>query len=185
MLEADGRLLAALLSYALGRSVGRPLLRRLLGRRFAWLTGAMEDGGISLLLAGRLIPIVPFALLGYAAGATHISLWRFAWTTVLGYLPLTIAVTYLGSQAQTFSASNPLVRRHAAGAAHRGARRPTARAEPSARVEARMTALLHASRRCCTRVGEASQWLSRELVSSSASIRCCTHWLDGPQSLRG
>ena len=104
-----GWLLAALLSYALGRSVGRPLLRRLLGRRFASLTGAMEGGGISLLLAGRLIPIVPFALLGYAAGATHISLWRFAWTTVLGYLPLTIAVTYLGSQAQTFSAANPLV----------------------------------------------------------------------------
>jgi uncharacterized membrane protein YdjX (TVP38/TMEM64 family) len=104
-----GWLLAALLSYALGRSVGRPLLQRLLGRRFAWLTAAMEGGGISLLLAGRLIPIVPFALLGYAAGATHISLWRFSWTTVLGYLPLTIAVTYLGSQALTFSAGNPLV----------------------------------------------------------------------------
>jgi uncharacterized membrane protein YdjX (TVP38/TMEM64 family) len=104
-----GWLLAALLTYALGRSVGRPLLQRLMGRRFAWLTAAMEGGGISLLLAGRLIPIVPFALLGYAAGATHISLWRFSWTTVLGYLPLTIAVAYLGSQAQTFSTGNPLV----------------------------------------------------------------------------
>jgi uncharacterized membrane protein YdjX (TVP38/TMEM64 family) len=104
-----GWLLAALLCYALGRSVGGPLLRRVLGRRFTWLTATMETGGTVLLLSGRLIPIVPFALIGYAAGATHISLWRFSWTTVLGYLPLTTAVVYLGSRAETLSLSNPLV----------------------------------------------------------------------------
>jgi uncharacterized membrane protein YdjX (TVP38/TMEM64 family) len=104
-----GWLLAALLSYALGRSVGRPLLQRVLGRRFAWLTATMEGGGITLLLSSRLIPVVPFALAGYAAGATHINLWRFSWTTVLGYLPLTTAVVYLGSRAQTLSTGNPLV----------------------------------------------------------------------------
>jgi uncharacterized membrane protein YdjX (TVP38/TMEM64 family) len=104
-----GWLLAALVSYALGRSVGRPLLQRVLGHRFAWLTGTMESGGNSLLLSSRLIPIVPFALVGYAAGATHISLWRFSWTTVVGYLPLTTAVVFLGSRAETLSVGNPLV----------------------------------------------------------------------------
>jgi uncharacterized membrane protein YdjX (TVP38/TMEM64 family) len=104
-----GWLLAALLSYALGRSVGRPLPVRLLGRRFDWLTTTIERGGPSLLLSGRLIPIVPFALVGYAAGATHTSVWRFSWTTVVGYLPLTAAVTYLGSRAQTLSTSDPLL----------------------------------------------------------------------------
>ncbi|HTX08318.1 MAG TPA: VTT domain-containing protein [Solirubrobacteraceae bacterium] len=104
-----GWLLAALLSYALGRSVGRPLLQRVLGHRFGWLTATMEGGGTTLLLSSRLIPIVPFALIGYAAGATHTNLWRFSWTTVLGYLPLTIAVVYLGSRAQTLSTGDPLV----------------------------------------------------------------------------
>ena len=104
-----GWLLSALLSYALGRSVGRPLLQRVLGRRFAWLTATVEAGGVTLLLSSRLIPIVPFALVGYAAGATQISLWRFSWTTVLGYLPLTTAVAYLGSRAQTLSTGDPLV----------------------------------------------------------------------------
>jgi uncharacterized membrane protein YdjX (TVP38/TMEM64 family) len=104
-----GWLLAALLSYALGRSVGRPVLRRVLGRRFACLTATMEHGGTSLLISGRLIPFVPFALIGCAAGATHISLWRFSWTTVVGYLPLTIAVVYLGSRAETLADGNPLV----------------------------------------------------------------------------
>jgi uncharacterized membrane protein YdjX (TVP38/TMEM64 family) len=104
-----GWLLSALLSYALGRSVGGPVLRRVLGHRFTWLTATMEGGGIALLLSGRLIPVVPFALIGYAAGATRTSLWRFSWTTVVGYLPLTIAVVYLGSRAQTLSTGNPLV----------------------------------------------------------------------------
>jgi uncharacterized membrane protein YdjX (TVP38/TMEM64 family) len=104
-----GWLLAALLTYALGRSVGRPVLQRLLGARFDWLTTTMERGGTSLLLGSRLIPVIPFALTGYAAGATRINLWRFCWTTVLGYLPLTIAVTYLGSRAQALSTSDPKV----------------------------------------------------------------------------
>ena len=104
-----GWLLAALLSYALGRSVGRPLLRSVLGARFVRLEQGMDRGGIALLLGGRLIPIVPFALLGYAAGATHVKLWRFSWTTVVGYLPLTIAIVYLGSRAQTLSTGDPLV----------------------------------------------------------------------------
>jgi uncharacterized membrane protein YdjX (TVP38/TMEM64 family) len=104
-----GWLLGALLSYALGASVGRLLLQSILGRRFTRLERGMERGGISLLLSARLIPIVPFALVGYAAGATRVGVWRFSWTTVVGYLPLTVAVTYLGSQAQTLSASNPLV----------------------------------------------------------------------------
>ncbi len=104
-----GWLLAALLSYALGASVGRPFLRSVLGRRFTRLERGIERGGISLLLSARLIPVVPFALVGYAAGATHVGLLRFAWTTVVGYIPLTTAVTYLGSRAQTLSASDPLV----------------------------------------------------------------------------
>jgi uncharacterized membrane protein YdjX (TVP38/TMEM64 family) len=104
-----GWLLAALFSYALGRAVARPLLRTLLGVRFVRLERGIERGGIPLLLSARLIPIVPFALVGYAAGATHVSVWRFSWTTVVGYLPLTVAVVYLGAKARTFSTSDPLV----------------------------------------------------------------------------
>jgi uncharacterized membrane protein YdjX (TVP38/TMEM64 family) len=110
-----GWLLAALLTYALGRSVGGPLLRRVLGDRFSRLERVMHRGGVPLLLSGRLIPVIPFALLGYAAGATNVRLWRFAWTTVVGYLPLTTAVSYLGSRAQTVSAGDPLVWVAAAG----------------------------------------------------------------------
>lgn len=108
-LVVAGWLLTALLSYALGRSIGGPVLRSILGRRFSQLEQGVARGGVSLLLAARLIPVVPFAFLGYAAGATRVNLWRFAWTTVVGYLPLTVLVAYLGSNARTLSLSDPLI----------------------------------------------------------------------------
>jgi uncharacterized membrane protein YdjX (TVP38/TMEM64 family) len=104
-----GWLASALVSYVLGHVIGRPLLRTVLGPRFGRLERGIERGGATLLVAGRLIPIVPFSLLGYAAGATRVGVWRFGWTTVVGFLPLTAAVAYLGSRAQTLSASDPIV----------------------------------------------------------------------------
>lgn len=104
-----GWLCSALLSYLLGIAIGRPILRRVLGPRFQRVQEGMESGGTLLLLAWRLIPVLPYSLLGYAAGATRINVIRFGWTSVVGYLPLMIAITYLGSQAKTFSTSNPLI----------------------------------------------------------------------------
>jgi uncharacterized membrane protein YdjX (TVP38/TMEM64 family) len=104
-----GWLISALLAFFLGRILGRPLLRTLLGSRFTSLEGAIHRGGVPLLLAGRLVPIVPFSILGYAAGAARVRVGRFAWTTAVGFLPLTAAVAYLGSRAQTLSANDPIV----------------------------------------------------------------------------
>jgi uncharacterized membrane protein YdjX (TVP38/TMEM64 family) len=104
-----GWLLSGLVSYVLGRLFAGPLLRSLLGRRYADFERAIERGGTGLLLGYRLIPIVPFSFMGYAAGAVGIDVRTFAWTTVVGYLPLTVAVTYLGSRAQSLSLGNPLV----------------------------------------------------------------------------
>ena len=49
----------------------------------------IERGGATLLLAMRLIPILPFSLVSYAAGAARVPAWRFVWTTAVGYLPIT------------------------------------------------------------------------------------------------
>jgi uncharacterized membrane protein YdjX (TVP38/TMEM64 family) len=107
-LVACGWLASGLLSYLLGRTVGKPLARVLFGRRrFEMLELAVQRGGTSLLLALRLVPIVPFALAGYVAGAVRVPVWRFAWTTLIGYLPQTALVAYLGSQSRSLSPSDP------------------------------------------------------------------------------
>lgn len=104
-----GWLLSALLSYLLGRRLAGPLLQSLLGRRYRDFERAIDRGGTPLLLGYRLIPVVPFSFMGYAAGAAQTKLWTFTWTTIVGFLPLTIAVTYLGSRAQSLSLADPYV----------------------------------------------------------------------------
>jgi uncharacterized membrane protein YdjX (TVP38/TMEM64 family) len=104
-----GWLLSALASFLLGRLFAGPLLRALLGRRYVDFERAIQRGGIGLLLSYRLVPIVPFSFIGYAAGAVGTDVRTFAWTTLVGYLPLTAAVTYLGSRAQSLSLGDPLV----------------------------------------------------------------------------
>jgi uncharacterized membrane protein YdjX (TVP38/TMEM64 family) len=108
-LAMAGWLVSALASYALGRWLGGPLLRSLLGARYRRFEHAVQGADNYLLVSARLIPIVPFSFVGYAAGAARISLWRFTWTTAVGFLPLTVAVSFLGSRARTFPVDNPLV----------------------------------------------------------------------------
>ena len=63
----------------------------------------------------RLIPIVPFSIVCYAAGAARVPLWRFVWTTAVGYLPITAISVYFGTRLEGLSLTDPLVIGTAAG----------------------------------------------------------------------
>ncbi len=102
--------LSALASYAVGRHFARPVLYRVAGeQRFQRMEHLVHRGGALALIGVRLIPIMPFSLMGYVCGATRIPLWRFIWTTAVGYAPLTAYFTYLGSRLEGFSAEDPIV----------------------------------------------------------------------------
>ena len=103
-------LASAFAAYYIGRHAARRILYTLIGRRrFTRMEEAIERGGATILLAARLVPIVPFSLTGIVAGAAHVPLFRFTWTTAVGYLPLTAYFVYLGSELEDFSASDPVV----------------------------------------------------------------------------
>jgi uncharacterized membrane protein YdjX (TVP38/TMEM64 family) len=103
-------LLSAMLCYAVGRSLARPLLDRWLGReRFERTEAMIERGGATLLIAVRLIPIFPFSLMCYAAGAARVPVWRYLWTTAVGYLPITAISVYFGTRLEGLSLTDPLV----------------------------------------------------------------------------
>ena len=53
------------------------------------------------------MPIVPYSAVGYVAGAAQVPLWRFAWTTVVGSVPLCAAVVYLGHRLDSLSPTDP------------------------------------------------------------------------------
>lgn len=97
-------------TYYVGRYAGRPAIHRLVGAERAQKAEQVVDrGGAGALLAARLIPLVPFSLIGYVAGATHVPMWRFVWTTMVGFLPITVACVYLGSRLESLHPSDPKV----------------------------------------------------------------------------
>jgi uncharacterized membrane protein YdjX (TVP38/TMEM64 family) len=103
-------MLSALLCYWIGTRVARPLLDRLFGvERFARFERMIARGGIPLLLAIRLIPIMPFSLACYAAGAARVPLWRFFWTTLVGYMPITALAVYFGTRLEGLHWTDPIV----------------------------------------------------------------------------
>lgn len=105
-----GWILSGLLCHAIGSSVARPLLDRWLGEeRFERIEAMIERGGATLLISLRLIPILPFSIVSYAAGAARVPLWRFVWTTAVGYLPITAISVYFGTQLEGLSLTDPIV----------------------------------------------------------------------------
>jgi len=77
--------------------------------RVAQAEHAIERGGVVALLLARLIPFVPYSLVGYVAGAARVPFWRFVWTGFVGIIPITAAATYLGHALGDLSASDPLL----------------------------------------------------------------------------
>lgn len=101
---------SGLIAYFLGVWVGRPLAVRLAGEeRVETAERVIGRGGVTALLLARLIPFVPFSLVGYIAGATKVPVWRYTWTSAVGVLPITAAATYLGHALDEFSLSDPLL----------------------------------------------------------------------------
>ena len=110
LLMTVGWVLSGLICWAVGHRVARPLLDRWFGaERFERAERAIERGGPALLLAMRLIPILPFSIVSYAAGAARVPAWRFIWTTAVGYLPITAIAVYFGTRLEGLSVTDPLV----------------------------------------------------------------------------
>ena len=103
-------LVNGLIAYWVGRHAARPALWRFVGQeRFERLEHAVEAGGATLLLGMRLVPVIPFSLFSMAAGAARADLFTFIWTTIIGYLPLTVVFVYLGSQLEELSPTDPIL----------------------------------------------------------------------------
>jgi uncharacterized membrane protein YdjX (TVP38/TMEM64 family) len=101
---------SALLAYAIGHFAARPILYRLAGEdRFRRGERAVHRGGVPFLIAARLIPIVPFSIVGYVCGAARVPLTRYTWTTVVGYMPITAVFVYLGTRLESLSVTDPLL----------------------------------------------------------------------------
>ena len=103
-------MISALICYWFGAGVARPLLDRWFGAaRFARFERMVSRGGVTLLIALRLLPIVPFSLISAAAGAAGVPFGRYCWTTAVGFLPITALAVYLGTRLEGIRFTDPAV----------------------------------------------------------------------------
>ena len=97
-------------AYLLARGVGPPVLERLAGReRMESTDRLIARGGWPILVAGRLIPVIPYNVVSYAAGATRVPIGRFTWTTAVGVIPLTALTALLGARLQEPRFDDPVL----------------------------------------------------------------------------
>lgn len=85
-----GGLLGGLAAFGLSRVLGRDALQRLAGPRLAAVDRALAGRGFGTVLAGRLLPVVPFSVLSHAAGLSAVPAGSYAAATALGLLPSTV-----------------------------------------------------------------------------------------------
>ncbi len=103
-------LASALAAYLLADRLGRPLTRRLVGRRrLTAIERIVGRGGISTLLVLRLIPLVPFSLMCFVCGIGRVPLPRYTWTTLVGMLPQLVLITLVGSRLEHARLTDPLL----------------------------------------------------------------------------
>jgi uncharacterized membrane protein YdjX (TVP38/TMEM64 family) len=94
-----GAMLGAWLAFGLARWLGRPFVDALVSARHrAAIDRWAERQGGGVLLFSRLVPVISFNLINYAAGLTAISWWTFTWATGLGILPLTCLMVVTGDR---------------------------------------------------------------------------------------
>ena len=92
-----GAMLGPLISFELARRFGRPLLELASPRVRRGVDRAADALGARGLFVVRLIPIIAFTAINYAAGMAPVTRRTFLWTTGLGILPGTVAMTASGS----------------------------------------------------------------------------------------
>ncbi len=90
---------AAAASFGIARVLGRAPVQALVGHRLlARADRFFARRGAQAVLLARLIPLVSFDVVSYAAGLTGMRIWPFLLATTIGMAPATFAYTYLGDR---------------------------------------------------------------------------------------
>ncbi len=89
--------IAAVITFAFTRTMGQEWVARKLGGQWQVMDVELRQGGVYYMFAIRLLPIIPYGLVNFAAGLTSISLRDYTLGTILGTVPGVLPFVLLGS----------------------------------------------------------------------------------------
>ena len=93
-----GSMLGGAAGYWLARGAWADIAARLLGRNEYKLRDVRERKGFLVTLRFRLIPLVPFGVFTYAAGAVKLPFPAYLAGTAIGSIPYTVAAVFAGER---------------------------------------------------------------------------------------
>ena len=96
-LSLTGALVGAIISFGVGRLLGREAVDRLIRGRLARVDTLLADHGLSAVLVVRLVPLVPFIAINYAAGLSGVRFRHYVLGSALGMVPGSLAYAALGA----------------------------------------------------------------------------------------
>jgi uncharacterized membrane protein YdjX (TVP38/TMEM64 family) len=100
LLTWTSALAGAALCFYMARILGKPVVERFVGRKaLDWTDQFIERYGIHSILLARVIPIVSYGIVSYAAGLTSMRFVIYLIGTAIGQTPATILYSYLGEHA--------------------------------------------------------------------------------------
>jgi uncharacterized membrane protein YdjX (TVP38/TMEM64 family) len=100
-----GSVAGATAGFLLARYVSSGLIDFQQGSRVRSLSGWVERGGWRAVALLRLIPIMPHSIANYGLGLTALPLGGYAFGSLIGQLPLTIAYVELGAAGERLLAA--------------------------------------------------------------------------------
>lgn len=87
----------ATLLFLIARTSIGDILRRKAGKWMEKIAAEFNQGAASYLLFLRLAPIFPFFVVNLAPALLGTKLWTFCWTTFIGIMPGTFAISFIGA----------------------------------------------------------------------------------------
>lgn len=96
-LALTAALVGAIISFGLGRKLGREAVDRLIRGRLARVDALVADHGLSAVLIVRLVPLVPFMAINYASGLSGVRFRHFVLGSAVGMVPGSLAYAALGA----------------------------------------------------------------------------------------
>ncbi len=92
-----GAIIAAAIAFAVARTVGRKAIARRLAGRWQAMDTEIRQGAVFYMFAVRLVPILPYGLVNFAAGLTSIRFRDYLLGTAIGTVPSVLPFVLLGS----------------------------------------------------------------------------------------
>ncbi|MGZ9033596.1 MAG: VTT domain-containing protein [Rhodospirillales bacterium] len=93
-----GALLSAIVDFGLGVLLGQGWARRLLGPRWRRIGDALSGRGALAIALVRMVPVAPYTVVNFLAGAVRVRFLDFVLGTALGLAPGILALSILGGQ---------------------------------------------------------------------------------------